>query len=118
MSDLTNKQAASSLAELFRQSETQNKDGFQEFLRETGITSMLCRDSSDTVDTLVGELTELATKFGLDTSTYPDAAARIEQLQLSLYATSAVLAEIADYAESVSPATDSATVDDEAETTG
>ena len=118
MSDLTNKQAASSLAELFRQSETPTKDGFQEFLRETGITSMLCRDSSDTVDALVNELTELAVKFGLDTDTYPDAAARIEQLQLSLYATSAILAEIADYAESVSPATDSATVDDEAETTG
>ena len=118
MSDLTNKQAASSLAELFRKSETPTKDGFQEFLRETGITSMLCRDSSDTVDTLVGELTELATKFGLYTDTYPDAAARIEQLQLSLYATSAILAEIADYAESVSPATDSATVDDEADITG
>lgn len=118
MSDLTNKQTASSLAELFRKSETPTKDGFKEFLHDTGITSMLCRDSSGTIDTLVGELTELATKFGLDTSTYPDAAARIEQLQLSLYATSAILAEIADYAESVSPATDSATVDDEAETTG
>lgn len=118
MTDLTNKQAASSLAELFLKSEAPTKDGFQEFLRETGITHMLCRDSSDTVDTLVGELTELATKFGLDTSTYPDAAARIEQLQLSLYATSAILAEIADYAESVNPATDSAAVDDEADIAG
>ena len=118
MSDLTNKQAASSLAELFLKSEAPTKDGFQEFLRETGITSMLCRDSSDTVDTLVGELTELATKFGLDTSTYPDAAARIEQLQLSLYATSAILAEIADYTESVSPATDSAAVDNKADIAG
>ena len=118
MTDLTNKQAASSLAELFLKSEAPTKDGFKEFLRETGITSMLCRDSSDTVDTLVGELTELATKFGLDTSTYPDAAARIQQLQLSLYATSAILAEIADYAESVSPATDSAAVDNKADIAG
>ena len=109
MSDLTNKQAASSLAELFRKSEAPTKNGFKEFLHETGITSMLCRDSSDTVDTLVGELTELATKFGLDTDTYPDAAARIEQLQLSLYATSAILSEIADYAESTAETTDDET---------
>ena len=118
MSDLTNKQAASSLAELFRKSEAPTKNGFKEFLHETGITSMLCRDSSDTVDALVNELTELAVKFGLDTDTYPDAAARIEQLQLSLYATSAILSEIADYAESASPATDSAAVDDEADIAG
>ena len=118
MSDLTNKQAASSLAELFRQSETQNKDGFQEFLHETGITSMLCRDSSDTVDALVGELTELVAKFGLDTDAFPDAAARIEQIQLSLYATSAILSEIAEYAESTVEATHSTIVDEEADITG
>ena len=113
MSDLTNKQAASSLAELFLKSEAPTKDGFQEFLRETGITSMLCRDSSDTVDTLVGELTELVAKFGLDTDAFPDAAARVEQIQLSLYATSAILSEIAEYAESTAE-----TTDDEAELTG
>ena len=118
MSDLTNKQAASSLAELFRKSETPNKDGFKEFLHETGITSLLCRDSSDVIDALVDEFKELAAKFGLDTDAFPDAADRIGQINLSLYAASAILDEIADYAESVSPATDSATVDDEADITG
>jgi len=114
MTELTNLQAASSLAELFRASKTQTQNGFKDFLHETGVTSELCRDSSATVNALVGEFAELVTKFGLDTDTYPDAAARIQQISLSLYATSAILAEIADYAESASGATDSTAVDDDA----
>ena len=106
MTQPTNVQAASSLAELFRSSETQDKDGFKEFLHETGITTLLCRDSSAVIDTLVGELKELIAKFGLDTDAFPDAAARIEQINLSLYAASAILDEIADYAESTGEATD------------
>ena len=118
MTQPTNLQAASSLAELFRSSEATTKDGFQEFLHETGITSMLCRDSSAVIDALVGEFKELAVKFGLDTATFPDAAARIEQINLSLYAASAILDEIADYAESATTPTDSAAVDSEAGTPG
>ena len=111
MSDLTNQEAASSLAELFLQSQTQDKNGFQEFLRETGITSELCRDSSSVIDTLVGEFAELVATFGLNTDEYPDAADRIQQINLSLYASSAILAEIADYAELVGNATDDAEAD-------
>ena len=113
MTQPTNVQAASSLAELFRKSETQNKDGFKEFLHETGITSLLCRDSSAVIDALVDEFKELIAKFGLDTDAFPDAADRIEQINLSLYAASAILDEIADYAESTAE-----TTDNEAETTG
>lgn len=112
MSDLTNREAASSLAELFLQSQTQDKNGFQEFLHETGITSYLCRDSSDVIDALVVEFAELTAKFGLDTTTYPDAAERIEQINRSLYAASAILAEIADYAESSAGASDDNDSDD------
>lgn len=108
MTQPTNVHAASSLAELFRKSETQDKDGFKEFLHETGITTALCRDSSAVVDTLVVELKELIAKFGLDTDTFPDAADRIQQINLSLYAASAILDEIADYAESTAETTDDA----------
>jgi len=111
MTELTNLQAASSLAELFRDSKTQTQNGFKDFLHETGVTSELCRDSSATINALVGEFAELVTKFGLDTDTYPDAADRIQQISLSLHATSAILAEIADYAESAGGATDSTAVD-------